>query len=156
MPDRQQMKLVGGNVEGVNDPIIANAEPESLAAYESVMRKLSELPPHVLKLRLNSIPQRFGKFKQRCVKRRIINMRCRAHLRFAYTRTNALLHFLFRLPNLSFEFRRKLQFIFDQIFEIIAHPAHVLDGKLANIRLNLLNRSHYITMSPCRLSRKRF
>jgi len=50
MPDCQEVNHIPSCVEGVDDPIIADAEPVAVAAGEMVVRKCAEPQSHFVDL----------------------------------------------------------------------------------------------------------
>src|ERR1035438_1587034 len=76
---RQKMEDVGGVVEGIDDPVIANAQPVAVSAGQPMVGKGCEPQSHLVYPGLDARPYRRRELEKRGVETRVINLKGRAH-----------------------------------------------------------------------------
>ncbi len=152
MPDCQEVNHIPSCVEGVDDPIIADAEPVAVAAGEMVVRKCAEPQSHFVDFGFDAGASAGWELEEHGVEARVKKLerrRPRHQSRLADEGLKAGCHFLFGFANGGFELRGELQPILDEIVEPVANLPQFGGRKLLQFTLNLLNFAHVGKM-PCR------
>ena len=79
MPNGEQMNPVLLRVEGVNDPIVANASAETVRSFQPMMWKRFEAQSDFIDFRFNVCTESAWKFKENGIETRVLNLSRRAH-----------------------------------------------------------------------------
>ena len=79
--DREQMDHVLRGIEGVDDPVIADAQAKTAAAGHAVVGKGGQPAAHVVDFGLDPVTNRIGQFQEDIIKRRVVDLQGAAHTR---------------------------------------------------------------------------
>jgi len=145
MANSQQMDHVLRGVECVNNAVVADSQTEAAASSEPVMWKSAEAQAHFVNALFNAASDSWGKFEERCIEPRIINLERCAHsrnLRLAHARLQSGFHFSFRIANLRFEFRGEFQLVFHEVIKPLADLSQFGRREFFQVSPDLLNLAH--------------
>lgn len=82
MANRQEVKRIQTDIEGINDAIISNAEAISIAASQMVMRKTAKPQSHFINTRFNPFLNGGRKLKEGSIEAGIIDLLSSTQQRF--------------------------------------------------------------------------
>ena len=88
MPDGEQVDPVLPHVEGVNDPIVANASSKTVRSFQATMRERAELRTNLVNFCFNACTKSGWQFEENCIETRVVNLSRRTHEPFG-SRTRA-------------------------------------------------------------------
>jgi hypothetical protein len=138
------MNLTAFSLEGINNPIITDAQPVALAAFHPIMRENFKPRSHFINSRLDAPLDIRRETEKDLVERRIINLERPAHgaSRLAGAGLFTLSHFILRRFDSGDEIFLKLQLIFQKVFQPFRNLTHFCFGEALNGGLDLRNSAH--------------
>ena len=86
-----------------------------------MVRKALKVKSYVINLELNPLPDLARESKERGIKGRVVDLGGCSHLRLTNPRLRSQLHLSLGLLNRSLKFSRKLEPIFNKIFQPVAN-----------------------------------
>jgi hypothetical protein len=145
----EEMDRVLINIHCVDDPVIADAQPAAIRAFQTVMRESSETSSHLVDPGFNSRPDVRWKFDERFVEASVENLEG-AHraLSLAGPGLDVLGLFLLGLCKRRFEFGCELEFIFQEVIEGTPKLGKLRFGKMMQLRFDLLDLAHGSNSAP--------
>jgi hypothetical protein len=79
MPDGEQMNPVLLHVEGVNDPIVANASSKTVRSFQPMMLKRFEAQSDFIDFRFDACTESGWQLEENGIETRVVNLSRRAH-----------------------------------------------------------------------------
>ena len=79
MPDGEQMNPVLLHVEGVNDPIVANASSKTVRSFQPMMWKRFEAQSDFIDFRFDARTESCWQLEENGIETRVVNLSRRAH-----------------------------------------------------------------------------
>jgi hypothetical protein len=118
MAHAEKMNRVLGDIDGVNDAVIAHSKPAAIRAFQAMMRESRQTSAHLVDPGLDSGAEIGRKLEKRSVEAGVEDLEG-AHqaLDLTYPGANALRFFLLGLLEGGLEFRSELELVFQNVIE---------------------------------------
>ena len=141
----EQVNHSSGNVESVDDSIVAHTQTVPVAAGEMMMWEMIETPPHLVDFSFNARTNARRQFEEGGVKGRVVNLKRGVHTTGSRTpraRARTGTHFLFRLFDLRLELVGEGKLIFEHTIEPVTNLLQLRGREFLHFGFDLLDPAH--------------